>query len=199
MIAKKAPALFLIFSLFFILMSCNQSQKKQDHKEEAKKVSNKGFKSFSLSNKLYLLAPEFNSTTCQSFAECDCCDSHYLFLDDQNFICVDYCLDVDAFYSGKYKVNDGNVEFKYNSTVVKKEYNWESETDTAHTQPKYFYKTEKCKSFQSKWIKFNCKEKICFKTTDKETYYASLDKKKNLDSLLNDFKKQGILKMLNLK
>src|SRR6187399_1207170 len=128
MILKKMLLLSIFFSLLFISTSCNKSQKEPVH-IETKEISSENLNSFSLSNKLYLLAPEFNSTDCESFGECDCCASNYVFLDNENFICVDYCLEVDAFYSGKYKIDDETVELKYNSTVVKKEYNWDSETD----------------------------------------------------------------------
>lgn len=199
MILKKALILPVFSSLLFISTSCNHSQKKSVHREETKEVNSGDYMSFSLSNTLYLLAPEFNSTDCQSFGECDCCASNYVFLDNENFICVNYCLEVDAYYGGKYKIDKESVELKYNSTVVKKEYNWESETDTTNTQPEYFYKIEKCKPFQSTWKKFNCKEKICFKTTEKETNYASVDKTKTSEDFLGELKKEGILQRLNIK
>ncbi|MBF4470129.1 hypothetical protein [Flavobacterium sp. HJJ] len=201
MIIKKVILIFLFSTLLFFSASCNQSQKESVLEEEPKSVINKkeDIKNFFLSNKLYLLAPEFNSKDCESFGECDCCSSNYLFLDDENFICVDYCLEVDNFYTGKYKIENERVELKYNSTVVNKEYNWESESDTTNIQPEYFYKIEKCKPFQSTWIKFNCKEKICFKTTEKETDYASVDKTKTYESFLEELKKEGILKRLNVK
>lgn len=200
MIIKKVILIFLFLTLLFFPTSCNQSQKESVLKKEPKsEINKKEDNNFSLSNKLYLLAPEFNSKDCESFGECDCCSSNYLFLDDENFICVDYCLEVDNFYSGKYKIENETVELKYNSTVVNKEYNWESESDTTNTQPAYFYTIEKCKPFQSTWIKFNCKEKICFKTTEKETDYASVDKTKTSESFLKELKKEGILKRLNIK
>jgi hypothetical protein len=197
---KKANVIFLFISVFFILISCNQSQKESIPKKEIKSVinKNKDIKNFSLANKLYLLAPEFNLEHCESFGECDCCTSNYFFLDDINFICVDYCLESDTFYSGKYKIENETVELKYNSTVVQKEY-LESETDTINTQPQYIYKIEKCKSFQSTWLKFNCKEKICFKTTGKETEYSAIDKRKTSKSFLVDLKREGVLEKLNIK
>lgn len=199
MIIKKTLTLLLFFFLFFLSISCNQSQKEQSSRKETKEIINKKSNSFSLLNKLYLLAPEFNLEKCESFAECDCCASHYVFLDSENFISVDYCLEVDMFYSGKYKIKKDTIELDYNSTAVKKEYNWESETDTTNTQPKYFYKIEKCKPFKSKWVRFKCKEKNCFKTIETETDYASVDKTKRMEIFLADIKKEGILDKLHLK
>ncbi|MEZ0128433.1 hypothetical protein AB9T88_00880 [Flavobacterium sp. LBUM151] len=204
---KKANIISLLFSVLFITASCNQSQKelvtKEDavSKEEIKKseiIKNKDIKNFSLSNKLYLLGPEFNLNESEAFGECDCCTSNYFFMDDENFISVDYCLESDTYYSGKYKIQNEYVELKYNATVVQREYNEKSETDSI-TQPQYIYKTERYKSFQTTWLKFNNKEKICFKTTGKETEYAAVDKRNDSKSFLADLKKEGILSRLNIK
>jgi hypothetical protein len=198
MMKKNAILIFLFLSLLFFSISCNQSQKKIATKDEPKSVITKkrSSKNFSLVNKLYLLAPEFNSKKGESFGECDCCSSNYLFLDDENFISVDYCLDADTYYTGKYKIENDTVELLYDTTVLNKEYNWDSESDTTDTQPDYFYKSEKCKPYKSIWINFNCKEKICFKTAEKETNYASVDKTRTSESFLKELKIEGILKRL---
>lgn len=189
-----------IISLFSLLLSfsisCNQPKKAQILNTEIK--GKKPTENLILSNHLYLLAPEFNLKECESFGECDCCTSNYLFLDNENFICVDYCLEVDTYYSGKYKIENEKVQLKFNSTIIKKEYNWESETDTIKNQPKYFYKTEKCKSFETLWTKFDCKGKIYFKNIDKETQYASIDKTQTAENFLIKLKEEGIWdKLLN--
>lgn len=183
-----------IISLFSLLLSfsisCNQPKKVQILNTVLKEK--KPTENFTLSNQLYLLAPEFNLKECESFGECDCCTSNYLFLDNENFICVDYCLEVDTYYSGKYKIENEKVQLKFNSTIIKKEYNWESETDTINNQPKYFYKTEKCKSFETLWAKFDCKGQIYFKNIDKETQYASIDKTQTAENFLIKLKEEGI-------
>lgn len=189
-----------IISLFSLLLSfsisCNQPKKVQILNTVLKEK--KPIENFTLSNQLYLLAPEFNAEKCESFGECDCCTSNYLFLDNENFICVDYCLEVDTYYSGKYKIENEKVQLKFNSTIIKKEYNWESETDTINNQPKYFYKTEKCKSFETLWVKFDCKGQIYFKNIDKETQYASIDKTQTAENFLIKLKEEGIWdKLLN--
>lgn len=197
----------LSISLFLIILSftncknlkqnVNISQKKKSELVE-KKETLINHPKYNLSNKLYLLAPDFDSKKGESFAECDCCSSNYLFLDNNNFICVDYCLETDTFYSGKYTIENEEIKLKYNSTIVKKSYNLERETDTINELPEYIYKTEKSKSFQTHWEKFDCKEKICFKTIGEQMDYASVDKNQTPESFLVKLKKEGILKKLKI-
>lgn len=197
---KKSIRITLLF-LIFLVTSCNQVKKEDNFNKIAKSELNKqgNSKILSLSNQLYLLAPEFDSKNCESYGECDCCSSNYLFLDNENFICVDYCLDTDTYYSGKYKIENDTVNLKFNCTVIQKEYNWESETDTINTQPKFLYKTEKCKVFQTVWTKLNCSKNNCFKKIGDETEFASIDNKKSPENFLNDLKKEGLIEKLNLK
>jgi len=193
---RKIITIYLFPSLLCFLISCNQQLKEKPLNEKLKSTV---YEEFSLSNKLYLLAPEFNSKTCESFGECDCCTSNYVFLDSENFISVDYCLEADTYYSGKYKIDNEKVELKYNALVVQKEYNWDSETDSTNTEPEYKFKTEKCKSFQSTWVKLNCKRKIYFKTLDEKTQYVSIDKSKTSQNFLIELKKEGIIEKLFIK
>jgi len=193
---KKAFIIPLFSLLLSFLISCNQPKKEQIPNKKLKEKEH--VENFRLSNTLYLLAPEFNAEKCESFGECDCCTSNYLFLDNETFICVDYCLEADTYYSGKYKIENKNIQLKFNSTIVLKEYNWESETDTINNQPKYFYKTEKCKSFETIWTKFDCKGKFYFKNTNTETHYASIDNTLTAKDFLSKLKEEGIWdKLLN--
>ncbi|MGX7668222.1 hypothetical protein [Flavobacterium pedocola] len=118
-------------------------------------------------------------------------------MDNENFIAVDYCLEADTFYSGKYTIEKDKVLLKFNTTVIQKEYKMASDFDTIASQPDYVYKTEKHKPFQSALVKFSCKEKICLKTTGKEPEYASEDKAKTPESFLKELKKEGLLEKLN--
>ena len=197
MILKKVFIISLLSLLLCFLISCNQPKKEKIIDVKVKEKEH--VENFTLSNTLYLLAPDFNSKDCEAFGECDCCTSNYLFLDNETFIAVDYCLEVDTFYSGKYKIADGKVQLKYNTTVVQKEYNWESETDTVNNHPKYFYKTEKCKSFKTVWTKLVCKEKFYFKNIDQQTQYATIDKTQTAGSFLTKLKEEGIWKRLAIK
>ena len=197
---KKSIRITLLF-LIFLTTSCNQVKKDDNPNKmiESDSTKKEYSKNLSLSNQLYLLAPEFDSKNCESYGECDCCSSNYLFLDNENFISVDYCLETNTFYSGKYKVQNDSLKFNYNPTIVLKEYNWESETDTINTLPRYLYKIEKCKSFQSVWIKLNCNEKSCFKKIGDKTEFASIDNIKSSENILNELKKEGLIEKLNLK
>jgi len=193
---KKVFIIPLFSLLLSFSISCDRTKKEQIPNKKLKE--NEHVKNFTLSNTLYLLAPEFNGEKCESFGECDCCTSNYLFLDNENFICVDYCLEANTYYSGKYKIEKENVQLKFNSVMVQKEYNWESETDTINDQPKYFYKTEKCKSFETIWTKFDCKGRYYFKNITTETNYASIDKTLTAKNFVIKLKGEGIWdKLLN--
>lgn len=197
MILKKVFIISLFSFLVCFLISCNQPKKQKIIDVEINDKEH--IENFTLSNTLYLLAPDFNSKDCEAFGECDCCTSNYLFLDNETFITVDYCLEVDTYYSGKYNITDGKVQLKYNTTIVQKEYNWESETDTINEHPKYFYKTEKCKSFETFWTKLDCKGKVYFKNIDQQTQYATIDKTQTAKSFLIKLKEEEIWKKLNIK
>jgi len=197
MILKKVFIISLFSFLVCFLISCNQPKKEKIIDVEINDKEH--IENFTLSNTLYLLAPDFNSKDCEAFGECDCCTSNYLFLDNKTFIAVDYCLGVDTYYSGKYNITDGKVQLKYNTTIVQKEYNWESETDTINKHPKYFYKTENCKSFENFWKKLDCKGKVYFKNIDQQTQYATIDKTQTAKSFLIKLKEEEIWKKLNIK
>lgn len=201
MYLKRAVIIFTFTCPIFLFIGCNSSQKQITITAETKPETSTqtAISNFTLANKLYLLGPEFNSKDCEAFGECDCCSSNYLFLDNESFVCVDYCLEGDTFLSGKYVINGDNVELQYNSTIVHKEYNWEKETDTLSTLPEFFFKTEEDKSFQRVWTKFNCSESFNFKTINAVVEYASMDKTQTAENFLATIKKEGILEKLNIQ
>lgn len=107
MILKKVFIISLFSFLVCFLISCNKPKKEKII--DVKINDKEHIENFTLSNTLYLLAPHFNSKDCEAFGECDCCTSNYLFLDNKTFIAVDYCLEVDTYYSGKYNITDEKV------------------------------------------------------------------------------------------
>ncbi|MBK9213307.1 MAG: hypothetical protein IPO14_10260 [Saprospiraceae bacterium] len=201
MYLKRAVIILTFTCPIFLSIGCNSSEKQNIVTSETKPETSTqtAASNFTLANKLYLLGPEYNSTECEAYGECDCCSSNYLFLDNEYFVCVDYCLEGDTFLSGKYVINGDNVELKYNSTIVHKEYNWDKETDTLSTLPEFFFKTEEDKTFQRVWTKFNCAENINFKTTNAVVEYASMDKTQTAENFLATIKKEGILEKLNIQ
>ena len=146
----------------------------------------------SLAGQVYFFAPELDSASCEAIDACDCCASNVLFLDDTNFVTISYCESDEQIFRGTYKIDNYEVYLQYDSIEVDKEYNWEIQTDTTGTvKTEYFIKRQKIEANKITLTASSCKEQFFFKTGDKEISYGSLDKKVNLDKLIQRLKDQG--------
>ncbi len=153
-----------------------------------------------LSGQVFFYAPELDMATCEAFGQCDCCSGSFLFLNDTDFLAMNVCEADNWYCKGKYNIGNSNVVLTYDSLVVQENYNWEKETDTTGTvTTEYFIKTSKSNAATSVLTRIVCEKNICFKTDDKQTTFATLDKNQKLTDLIKQLKDKGIWDKLEMK
>lgn len=131
-----------------------------------------------LINHLYILSISFDSINCQAYGECDCCSSLVYFLDDSTFIREDLCLFDDLYYKGKYKIDKNQIIFNSESIFVSVKFLEEEETytdTTASISDSIKITTEKGRPYTTKWTLLECRDKLCFKNSEKEMPFVSQD------------------------
>lgn len=185
--------LFLL--LFLTFYSCKQDNEKvvtpAIKKEDSKPVIG------SLIGKAYFFGPAFDKKSCTVIAECDCCSSNILFLNERDFIAISYCEAEQEFLKGHYQIIGESVVLNYNSLSVDKEYNYEKETDTVNEDlPDYFITTKKSPATKEVLKGFNCKGQLYFQTGDTAIDYGAVDKEKTIQDYIALMKEEGIWEKL---
>jgi hypothetical protein len=177
-------------------MACDQnnSTKENTTSVPAQTSNIVSFVSKSLNGELYIMAPSIDSTTCLAYGECDCCASHYAFLDDTTFIAVDYCLEGDTYYKGNYEMGNNNIILHFGNLVIQKEYNM----DEVGSEGSFKLRLEKYDSQKIVYPLFLCKGNTCFKNPGDETHYATKDTM-TLKKFIETLKADGISKHFSLK
>ncbi len=152
-----------------------------------------------LAGQLYVTAPDFDTVLCRATGECDCCSGNVLFLNDSEFVAVNYCVGNDTYYKGTYRQKNNTVLLLCNSLRVDKATNWAAETDTINKNlPAFIVKTREDNAVTLKWTKFSCKEKVCFKTDIKEIPYSAPNTELKND-FINELKQDSIWTKLEIK
>lgn len=154
----------------------------------------------SLAEQVYFYAPEFDTLTCEASGACDCCTGKFIFLNDSQFIWIDECMSDASYSKGLYRFEKGNLVITTDSICVSREYNWEKETDTTGKFLVDYIITDTLVSRSTQTLKrIMCKSKLCFILSDKETYYLSPVESAQPSEFINNMKKDGIWKRLNVK
>ncbi|RZJ69714.1 hypothetical protein [Flavobacterium sp.] len=136
---KKIVAL-AVLSLF---IGCGKEKSVQNTEGKPSESTQKPLAIADVSGKAFSFGPEFNAETCEIIAECDCCGSDFLFLDDSRFVVIAYCLEGDSFLKGTYRIVGSKIEMTYEGEMIVQETNWEKEADSTKTEaPFYFEKAE---------------------------------------------------------
>lgn len=190
----------LILFIFIIgLVSCESptsvSSDNSNHSDSIQTVS-----PISLAGQVYFYAPELDTITCKATGACDCCSGEFLFLNDSEFVSVDYC-EFDASYNkGMYRFVDGDIEITTDSINVSRNYNWEKETDTTGKDLVDYFISDTLFSKNTLTLKrITCKNSICFVMGDKETYYVTPNKEAILSESIDKMKRDKIWNRLKIK
>lgn len=194
MLQRPINTIFLLL-LFLMLYSCKQDNGKiiipSMKKEDPKPVIG------SLSGKAYFFGPNFDKKNCTIIAECDCCSSNILFLNERDFIAICYCESEQEFLKGRYQVIGENVVLNYNSLSIDKEYNYEKEVDSTGADiPDYFITTKKSPARKEILKGFSCKGQLYFQTGDTAIDYGAIEKEKTIQDYITLLKEEGIWEML---
>lgn len=181
--------IFLISGVFLLNSFCSDTE------------SNSGSSSpIKLVGKVLTYAPEIDITSCEALAQCDCCAGNYLFINDREFISIDYC-EADVIYSkGTYNIRDSVVTLNFDSLVIDSRIDWSLESDPNVTaEKKYIISERKTAPSTIRLTLLNCEKNLLFDTGINETPFAALDKNYILSELVDRMKSDGIWGKLKLK
>jgi hypothetical protein len=172
----------------FLLISCNSKNKKVENVNKKLNIKD-------LSGKIFDYAPSIDTIKNISYGECDCCSGSYIFLNDNDFICIDYC-ESDTFYmKGTFEIVNNELLLKYNGVCVEEEYNWERENDS--TVVEYFIKKSKINPSTKILKYFKIKNSFYFKGGERQENFSTIDKKAKLSQIISRLKKDSIWQKLD--
>jgi|CXWL01.1.fsa_nt_gi hypothetical protein len=191
----KISSLLTIGTLVTIFAACNSADKKAEPSDKAETpfqtVNN-------LSGHVYYFGPALDSTKCEVRAECDCCSDDFLFLNEKDFIRVGYCVAEKSAIKGTYSIGQDNLVLQYDSLTYFTEADNNNEIKTVSKgSSEYLIKSEKGKSFQDTLTKVNCKEKLFYKNSDEKSF-GTISSKDSINILIDELKKEGFWKKMNL-
>ena len=167
----------------------------QSSKEEQTSIPNND-----LIGQLFMVAPSIDSIKCIAYGECDCCTSHYLFINKTDFIAVAYCLESDTYFKGTYNCHSNKIDLFTSGRYVDKEYPGEDETDSKKNDTVNFNLTSNNGDpIKIEWIRFDCKNGKSFKTVEKEPQYVTIDSDIEFGELIKEIKQEGIWASLGLE
>ena len=190
-----------LLSIFFLfgLFSCNKTESSQANNKSLLDSTNIN-RMTSLSGQVYFYAPEIDSLTCEAIGACDCCSGNLIFLNDSDFISMDYCESSTSYTRGTYHFLNNNLLTITDSISVVSEYNPAKEADiTGKILPDYIVTDTTLTPYKQILKRISCKKNNCFLMGDKETYYVTLDKKKSLGDYVKRLKDEGIWNRLKIK
>lgn len=102
--------------------------------------------------------PHLMTDSCSFYFACDCCMAKIAFNRDGTFYDLSYCSSDQSMRSGTFTVKNGLAILSYNSTCVRRLYNWEYEFDTTVVQ--YSFSDTAITPVQVKFNTSKCDEKI---------------------------------------
>ena len=191
----KISLLFTICALATSLAACNSADKKagpSDKQETAAEAVN------NLSGHIYYFGPALDSTKCEVLAECDCCSDDFLFLNDKDFIRVGYCVAEKSVTKGTYSFGQDDVILQYDSLFYLTEADDNNEIKTVSKgSSEYLIKSKKSKPFVDTLTRFNCEEKLFYKSAGEKSF-GTVSSKGSIDILIDELKKEGFWKKMNL-
>jgi len=189
--------LFIGFAFALVLCSCNSKTEEKPPVSIEKKVES----TITLSGSSYFFAPLFDAEKCEGIAECDCCSSNILFLDDKHFIAMYPCESDESIFRGTYRVSKDKVILSYDTLQVDREYIWNKEVDadtTGTLKPQYTIDvTSRPATTQMLTIK-HCADKLYVTTSEgEEISYGVVDTRYSLNQQIQMLKKEGLWEKIN--
>lgn len=179
---QKSICLLLILAL----ISCKKIENK------AAKPEQDFIETSDLHSKVYYISTNLNKEDCLAYNDgCDCCAGKIVFLKNGTFISDFYCIPTESFNTGTYKIENKKLVLKYS----KKEALLGPEDDSDYDGKDTLrlntinYGTEHIEIIK-------CKGKYLFKN---EADYYSEDKKTPITIAINQYKRKGVWKLLDIK
>ena len=146
-----------------------------------------------LANTVYYFTLNFDSTNCTVYSACDCCSDHLVFLNEKEFVFINYCLADKVYYKGKYVILDSTLQLNFNSTHVSQNYNSESELDATSTMENEYTITKTMWDPQPRNIAiFHCKDKTCLNASSESVTSYGVRDTLRVNQMIDRMKKDGV-------
>lgn len=190
----KISNIFTSCLLATLLVSCNNADKKTDPSDKPETPTQA---TNNLSGHVYYFAPAIDSTKCTVIAECDCCSDDFLFLNENDFIRIAYCMAEQTVIKGTYAFEKDNVILKYDSLSYYTEADQNNEIKTVGKDKKeYLIKTEIGKPSLDTITQFTCKDKVFYKNSSEKSF-GTISEKDSIQTYIDELKKDGFWNKLN--
>lgn len=193
MLNKKNIFRYLEFwvCLFFlpVIYSCNSNTDKHNDPKDISPITLKG--------EVLTYAPDLDVTTCEVIGMCDCCSGNYLFINEQEFIAIEYCEADKLYFKGSYEIKNRTVILSFDGWVIERFFDWSSEADTTTTtETKYLISERKIEPSVITLVQLDCEKNISFETGIEETPFAAINNNLKLSDLIEEMKTDGVWEKL---
>jgi hypothetical protein len=184
--SMKVPLLYLLFLASFF--SCQKKENKTGI-EKNKTTSTIQI----VSDKVFIIASQLDTEQCIAYSDgCDCCEGRIVFLKNGTFISNFYCIPEETYDTGTYEVEKASIKLHYSSKSVV--LNSEEEINP---DGKSILTLQKTTGGNSVLGIIKCKNKLVFKS-DLDDYFSE-DKTISFNEAINQYKKSGVWKLLEMK
>ncbi|MBX2946813.1 MAG: hypothetical protein KF725_13345 [Cyclobacteriaceae bacterium] len=175
-----------------ILLSCQPKRGPEETSVDVDKLE--------LTGKILIYGPDVDATTCEVFGQCDCCAGHYVFINESEFIAIDYCEADQTYRMGTYKTNNNIVSLHVKELVVDRTANWPAEGDESGMEEMSYTLTErKVDPITITLTLQQCEKNILFEVDSQETPFAAVDKNTLFSDVVDRMKQHGVWPLLGLK
>ena len=177
--------------LLLLILAFASCQKKET--EPVTKPVEETLLTSDLYSKVYYISPKLNTEDCTAYNDgCDCCDGKIIFLKNGTFISDFYCMPDKSYNTGTFKVENNKLILDYfNKEAVygpsKEDYSEEEESVLR-------LDSVNCGKVSLNIIR--CKKHYVFKG---DPDYYSEDKRTSFQLAINEYKRDGIWKLLDIK
>lgn len=185
----RYPGLLAFLFLLTVFYSCNSNTDKLDDPKNSLPIK--------LNGKVLTYAPDLDITTCEIIGMCDCCSGNYLFINEQEFIAIEYCEADRLYFKGTYEINNRTVILRFDGLVIEQIFDWSSEADTtAIPETKYLISERKIEHSTITLVQLDCEKNISFETGNEETPFAAINNNLKLPDLIEEMKADGVWEKL---
>lgn len=175
-----------------ILLSCQSKRGPKEISVGADKLE--------LAGKILIYGPDVDATTCEVFGQCDCCAGHYVFINESEFVAIDYCEADQTYRKGTYKTNNNIVNLHVEDLVVDRTANWPAAGDEAGMEEMSYTLTKREVDHGTITLRLQqCEKNILFEVDSQETPFAAMDKNTPFADVIGRMKQHGVWALLGLQ
>ncbi|WP_264521746.1 hypothetical protein [Flavobacterium sp. N1994] len=179
----------IVFVFVLALISC----KKNEAEPVIKPVSD-FLKTSDLYSKVFYISTKLNTENCTAYNDgCDCCDGKIIFLKNGTFVSDFYCIPDVSYTTGTFEVLDKKLILKY---AAKEAVYGPSNEDYSEEEESVLRLADSKMSGITEVAILRCKEHYVFKNGSD---YFSEDKKTSFQLAVNQYKRDGVWELLDIK